>query len=149
MKDFILELDRSRMLRFGFKAHRLIKSKFKLKNLEELTKIDIEDIPDFVCFGLLWEDEKLTQESVEELLDKYIPPYSMIEIMMMVLDALAAHLGIQFALTDDLAELTEGKKALADEPEKVVEDPAEKKVKEKKKGPKKVITSKNRQKKRR
>lgn len=121
MKDFILKLDKDRALRFGFRAMRMIKEKYKIEKLEELLKVEIEEIPGLVHAGLTRKDEdELSLEQVEDLLDDSIPDtYTMIEILTIVLSALAAHMGVEIDVKKQVADaLDEVKEELAEKTEK-------------------------------
>jgi hypothetical protein len=96
MKDYILELDRPRKLRFGFRSIRLLKDTFRDKNVNELIAVAIEELPAFVWAGLVWEDETLTPEKVETLLDASVPEkYRIIDIINIVAEAMAAQIGVE------------------------------------------------------
>ena len=95
MKDFILELDKPRELRFGFKATRMIRQKFGDRSLDQLMNIKVDEVPILVWAGLKWEDKALTVEQVETLLDEAIPKtYTIMKITELTLEALAAQMGI-------------------------------------------------------
>lgn len=94
MKDYILELDKPRKLKFGFKASRLIREKFGNMDLKDIGNMHIEDMPTIAWAGLVWEEEGLTVERVEELLDAKIPDkYTLIHCMEIVIEALCSHIG--------------------------------------------------------
>lgn len=96
MKDYVLDLDRPRKLKFGFKADRLLTEKYGDKEIWDLNKIALHEFVFFAWVGLLWEDESLTVEKVEELLDEKIgDTYSQFDIITLITDALAAHLGTE------------------------------------------------------
>lgn len=96
MKDYVLNLDRLRKLKFGFKADRLLTEKYGDKEVWDLEKIALQEFVFFAWVGLLWEDESLTVEKVEELLDEKIgDTYSQFDIITLITDALMAHLGIE------------------------------------------------------
>lgn len=101
MKDFILDLDKPRELRFGFKAMREIRAKFGNRSLDQLMNIKVEEIPKLVWAGLKWEDKTLTVEQVENRLDDAIPKkYTIMKITEFVLEALAAQMGIDIKKTE-------------------------------------------------
>jgi len=111
MKDFILDLDKPRELRFGFKATRAIRQKFGERSLESLLNIKWDEIPVLVWAGLKWDDKQLTVEQVEDLLDAAIPgTYTILKVTEIALEALAEHMGIEL------------KKAKAGETEKKTEE---------------------------
>lgn len=94
MKDYVLNLDRPRKLKFGFKADRLLTEKYGNKEVWDLEKIALQEFVSFAWIGLLWEDESLTVEKVEELLDEKIgDTYSQFDIITLITEALGAHLG--------------------------------------------------------
>jgi len=95
MKDYILNLDRPRELRFGFKSHRMINQKFGNRPLESLMdNLKMEELPAMVWAGLKWDDKQLTVENVEDLLDAAIPKkYTILEIIEIALEAFGKHLG--------------------------------------------------------
>jgi len=96
MKEHILELDKSRGLRFGFKALRAIREKFGDKSIDQLLNIKVDEIPVLVLAGLKWEDKALTLDRVEDLLDGAIPEkYTILEVTTLVLEALAAQMGVE------------------------------------------------------
>ncbi|UCD57871.1 MAG: hypothetical protein JSV16_01810 [Candidatus Hydrogenedentota bacterium] len=96
MKDYILNLDRPRKLKFGFKADRLLTEKYGEKEVWDLKTIALQEFVFFAWVGLLWEDESLTVEKVEALLDEKIGvEYSQFDIIMLITDALMAHLGTE------------------------------------------------------
>jgi len=95
MKDYILELDRPRKLKFGFKADRLLTEKYGDKEIWDLNKIALHEFVFFAWAGLVWEDESLKVEKVEKMLDEKIPDtYTQFDIVGLVTNALAAHLGV-------------------------------------------------------
>ena len=95
MKDYILELDKPRELRFGFKATRLIRQKFGDRSLDQLMNMKVDEIPVLVWAGLKWEENGLTVEKVEDLLDAAIPKtYTILQITEIALEALAAQMGV-------------------------------------------------------
>lgn len=94
MKDYILNLDRPRKLKFGFKATRLINEKFKERDLKKLVEFALEEFIYLAWAGLVWEDEKLTEERVEELFDEKVGvEYSQTDIANIVAEAMTAHSG--------------------------------------------------------
>lgn len=137
MKDYILELDKTRTLRFGFKATRLIRQKFGDRNLDQLLNIKVDEMPILAWAGLKHGDNALTVEQVEDLLDEAIPKtYTVLKATEIVLEALAAHMGVEVkkVAADVLKKLA---------PKVEVGKPAT----EEKKEPEKVIPSKTKHKK--
>lgn len=96
MDKHILDLDKPRRLRFGFKATRLIREKFgSKKDLTNILDVHVDEVPFFAWAGLVWEDESLTPEKVEELIDETIPDkYKMIDIVNIVIKAIVEQMGI-------------------------------------------------------
>lgn len=136
MKDYILDLDKPRELRFGFKASRMIRQRFGERSLDSLLNIKWDEVPVLVWAGLKWDDKQLTVEQVEDLLDDAIPEkYTILEVTNTTLTALAEHMGI------------ESKKAKADETEKKTEKAKPETMAEKKTEPTEVIPSTKKQKK--
>lgn len=96
MKNHVLELDRPRELRFGFKALRAIREKFGDRSIDQLLNIKVDEIPVLVLNGLKWEDKTLTLNKVEDLLDAVIPKkYTILGVTTQVLEALAAQMGVE------------------------------------------------------
>jgi hypothetical protein len=94
MKDYILNLDRPRKLKFGFKADRLLTEKYGEQEVWDLEKIALQEFVFFAWAGLVWEDESLTVEKVEALLDEKIgTEYSQFDIITLITEAMSAHLG--------------------------------------------------------
>jgi len=100
MQDYILNLDKPRKLKFGFKATRLINEKFKGRNLTELKdeeKVEFvqEEFVFLAWVGLTWEDPELKEEDVERLLDLNIgEEYSQTDIANIIAEAITAHSGV-------------------------------------------------------
>ena len=95
MKEHILELDKTRTLRFGFKAMRVIRQKFGDRSLDQLMNIKVDEIPVLAWVGLTHEDKALTVEQVEDLLDAAIPAkYTILKVTELILEALAAQMGV-------------------------------------------------------
>lgn len=137
MKDYILDLDKPRKLRYGFKALRLLRQKFGDRSLENLMDMPTDEMPVFAWAGLKWNDNALTVERTEEMLDAAIPEnHTIVGATTIILTALAAHMGV------------ESKKVQADALKKIQEKIAEEKKAEKKPAPtEKIPTSKTRKKK--
>ena len=96
MKDYFLDLDKPRKLKFGFKASRLIREKFGDKDFRDISKFHVDDMPTVAWAGLVWEDENLSVEKVEELLDAQIPEkITIIDCMEIIVDAMIAHIGVK------------------------------------------------------
>lgn len=96
MKDFVLELDRPRKLRFGFGAARAIREKFGVKQMDDFLNLHIDEIPTFVWAGLLWEDPNLTVEQVEKMLEEKVPEkYRILDVINVVTAALTENLGVE------------------------------------------------------
>ncbi|MBA7705982.1 hypothetical protein ES703_114824 [subsurface metagenome] len=96
MKDYVLNLDKPRKLKFGFKATRLINEKFKKRDLTKLVEFALEEFIFLAWAGLMWEDESLKEEDVERLLDEKIGvEYSQNDIANIVAEAMTAHSGVK------------------------------------------------------
>jgi len=94
MQDYILNLDKPRKLRFGFKATRLINEKFGGKGLEDLKELALGEFIFIAWAGLIWEDESLTEERVEALFDEKIgSEYTQTSIINIIAAAITAHSG--------------------------------------------------------
>ena len=95
MKNFVLELDRPRKLRFGFGAARAIREKFGARKIDDFLDMHIDEIPTMVWAGLLWEDPNLTVEQVEKMLEEKVPEkYRILDIINIVTAALTENLGV-------------------------------------------------------
>lgn len=119
MKDYILDLDKPRELRYGFKALRMIRQKFGDRNLDQLQNIKMDEIPSLAWAGLKWQESGLTVERVEDLLDEAIPKtYTIMAVTTMILEALAAQMGVEIPspLKKALAGETGEKKAAEKKP---------------------------------
>ena len=137
MKDHVLELDKTRTLRFGFKANRMIRQKFGDRTIEDLLNtLKVDEMPILAWAGLKWEDNALTVEQVEDLLDTVIPKkYTIMKVTEIILEALAEHMGANL------------KKAKADVPTVTAEVENLEAVTEEKTQPTKTIPSTKKQKK--
>jgi hypothetical protein len=95
MENYTLDLDKPRKLKYGFKAVRLIREKFQgKKDLTDFMDVNLDEIVYFVWVGLIWEDENLTVEQVEKLLDDAIPDkYKMVEIVKFVGNVIVDQIG--------------------------------------------------------
>ncbi len=95
IKTYILDLDKPRELRFGFKSLRMLREKFGDKSIEQLMNIQVDEIPIIVLAGLQWEEKELTLEKVEDLLDAAIPEkFTILGVTTTALEALAAQMGV-------------------------------------------------------
>ena len=97
MEAHVLNLDKPRKLHYGFKALRLIREKFgKDKELTDVMDVDVDEIPYFAYVGLIREDETLTPEKVEELMDEAIPgKYTVVGIAGVIAKAIADQMGVK------------------------------------------------------
>jgi ribosomal protein S3 len=96
MEDYILNLDKPRKLKFGFKADRLLTEKYGEMEIWDLKKKALQEFVYFAWAGLVWEDESLTVERIEELLDEKIgETYTQFDIINLIANALVAHLGAE------------------------------------------------------
>lgn len=92
-REFLLELDRSRKLKFGFRAMRLIKEKVGDKDIRDLENMAEAEMPVVAWAGLNAEDPNLTIEQVEALLDDSIPErYTVAGIISILVEAITAHM---------------------------------------------------------
>ena len=95
MKEYVLNLDRPRRLRYDFKAIRVLRERYGKKELQELMDMAIEELPAFAWAGLVWEDPALNPEEVEALLNEKIgTELTIVSIAETVAGALAAHAGM-------------------------------------------------------
>jgi len=111
MTEHILNLDKPRKLKFGFKASRLLKEKFKDKDIEALSNMSVHEFPIIAWCGLVWEDESLTPERVEEIIDEKIPDeYTVTGIIELLSNAIMDHMGVDLKKLKEEAEKDEKKK---------------------------------------
>jgi len=99
MKEHILELDKPRKLKYGFKALRLIREKYGEKTeLTDVMTIESDEMPFFAWAGLAWQDETLTPEKVADLIDEKIgETYTILDIINIIVAAIADHVGVKLA----------------------------------------------------
>jgi hypothetical protein len=99
MKEHILELDKPRKLKYGFKALGLIRAKYgKDTELTDVMDIETDELPFFAWAGLAWEDGNLTVEQVEDLIeDKIGDTYTIMDIVGIIVQAIADHVGVKLA----------------------------------------------------
>lgn len=97
MKEHILDLDKPRKLRYGFRALRIIREKYgENKELTDVMDVNVDEIPFFAYAGLVREDESLTPEKVEELIDDAIPDrYTVLDIVGIIAKAIADQIGVK------------------------------------------------------
>jgi len=97
MEAHTLDLDRVRTLHYGFRAIRIIREKFKgEKELTDVLEINVDEIPYFAYAGLVREDESLTPEKVEELIDDAIPgKYTVLDIVGIIAKAITEQMGVK------------------------------------------------------
>lgn len=96
MKDFVLNLDRPRRLKFGFKAIRLIREKFGDRDIADLMNMKVDEMPIVAWAGLVHEDEGLTAEKVEALIDEKIgKDYSVMDVIGILIEAISEQIGAQ------------------------------------------------------
>jgi len=94
MKDYVLNLDRPRCLKYGFGAARLIRQKFGDRSVEDILNMKVDEMPFVAWAGLAWEDPQLTAEQVEKLIDDKIPEeYTISDIVNIVSDAITRDFG--------------------------------------------------------
>lgn len=99
MKEHILELDRPRRLKYGFKALGLIRAKYGEKmELTDVMTVETEEMPFFAWAGLAWEDKDLTVEQVEDFIEEKIgDTYTIMDILNIIVQAIADHVGVKLA----------------------------------------------------
>jgi hypothetical protein len=96
LKEFVLELDRPRKLKFGFKAIRLIREKFGDREISDLMNMKVDEMSTIAWAGLIHEDPELTVEKVEGLLDERIgKDYTVMDIIGILVEAIAEQVGIE------------------------------------------------------
>ena len=97
MREYVLDLDKRRVLKYAFLGLRKIRLKYGSISFEKILATleqQIDEIPFIVWAGLVWEDTELTEERVVELLDATIgKKYSIVEICDIAMGALALHFG--------------------------------------------------------
>ncbi len=96
MDAHILDLDKPRKLKFGFGALKEIKKKYgQDKTMAEVMSVEFVEIPYFAWVGLMWEDNELTAEKVEDLIDEAIPEkYTVFDIVAIVTTAMYDQTGV-------------------------------------------------------
>lgn len=99
MKEYILNLDKPRKLKYGFKALGLIRERYGEKTeLTDVMTIETEEMPFFAWAGLAWEDKSLTPEKVEDLIEEKIgDTYTIMDIINLIVQAIADHVGVKIA----------------------------------------------------
>lgn len=97
MDAHILDLDRPRKLKFGFKALKVLKQKYgEAQTLTDVMNVEVSEIPFFAWAGLIWEDEDLTMDRVEDLIEEAIPDkYTILDITTVIVQAIADHVGVK------------------------------------------------------
>ncbi len=97
MEPHVLNLDKTRKLHYGFKAIRIIREKFKgEKELTDVLEINVDEIPYFAYAGLVREDETLTPEKVEQLIDDAIPGrYTVLDVVGIIAKAITEQMGVK------------------------------------------------------
>lgn len=97
MEPYVLDLDRPRKLHYGFKAIRIIREKYEgKKELTDVMEVGVDEIPFFAYAGMLREDESLTPERAEELIDDAIPEkYTVMDIVGIIVKAITDQMGVK------------------------------------------------------
>jgi hypothetical protein len=97
MEEHVLNLDKPRKLHYGFKALRIIREKYgEKKELTDVMNVNVDEIPFFAYAGLIKEDESLTTEKVEELIDETIPDrYTVLDIVGIIVKAISDQMGVK------------------------------------------------------
>jgi hypothetical protein len=127
MKEFILELDKSRKLVFDYDAWEKIKEKFNISadsqtDLFSKVKLSAEEIPYLAFAGLAWEDPGLTLEGTKKLLNESIRrgAYVLVDHMEIVIGALFyQQTGKEISIKAALEKLGPGKADFLDLKKKV------------------------------
>lgn len=99
MDAHILDLDKPRKLKYGFKALGLIREKYGEKTeLTDVMTIETDEMPFFAWAGLAWEDDSLTPEKVADLIDEKIgDTYTIMDIIGIIVGAIADHVGVKLS----------------------------------------------------
>jgi len=97
MEAHVLDLDKPRKLHYGFKALRIVREKYgEKKELTDIMNANVDEIPFFAYAGLVKEDETLTPEKVEELIDDVIPEkYTVLDIAQLIARAITDQMGVK------------------------------------------------------
>jgi hypothetical protein len=72
MTEHVLNLDRPRKLKFGFRACRLIREKFGDKEINDLLSMKVDEMPVIAWAGMVWDDVNMTAEKAEEIIEQAI-----------------------------------------------------------------------------
>jgi hypothetical protein len=90
-KQFILNLDRPRELKYDFFAIGVMTRTLKIRDLKALLDLDVSQIPTMAWAGMLWEDPQLTVRKVEKMIKDTIAndEYKLGQIAKTVIDAIA------------------------------------------------------------
>ena len=106
----IIELDRPRELRFGHKALKLIKSMLKKSLMDSIKEgingIEPETLEKILYAGLVGEDDTLTLEKIEDIIDT--TPYS--NLLVKMTEAIHKAYGIDEDTENDRFKEPEDKK---------------------------------------
>lgn len=96
MKEWTLDLDRPRRLRYDFKAIRRLRERYVGKEMGDLMEVAVDELPFFAWAGLVWEDPTLTPEAVENLLDEAIgKTLTVAGAAETIAGAMVAHIGME------------------------------------------------------
>lgn len=97
MDAHVLNLDKPRKLKFGFKALKTIREKYgEKKDLTAIMDVNADEIPYFAWVGLQWEDETLTLEQAENLIEDAIPDtYTVLDVISIIVKAIEAQIGVK------------------------------------------------------
>jgi len=108
VKDFVLNLDRPRRLKFGFKAIRLIREKFGDREISDLMNMKVDEMSTIAWAGLIHEDAELTVERVENLLDEKIgQDYTVMDVIGILVEAIAEQVGLEKKTVDSIISTPE------------------------------------------
>jgi hypothetical protein len=96
LKEFVLDLDRPRKLKFGFKAIRLIREKLGDREISDLMNMKVDEMSTIAWAGLIHEEPELTVERIEGLLDEQIgKDYTVMDIIGILVEAIAEQIGVE------------------------------------------------------
>ena len=94
MKEYILDLDKPRVLKFGFLALKKIELKFGKLTVDQILALKNHDWLFVAWAGLIWEDKELSVDQLMEKIDDSIPKKNTItSIIEITAGAFTAHFG--------------------------------------------------------
>lgn len=97
MEAHTLNLDKPRKLHYGFKALRIVREKYEgKKELTDILETNVDEFPFFAYVGLVKDDDSLTPEKVEELIEDTIPDrYTVLDIVRIITKAVTDQIGVK------------------------------------------------------